>query len=545
MDVFGFSIARKKKDVENVLHSPVAPETDDGTQVNDFTSSSSLASYYGYFVDLDGSTKNELQAIQTYREISLYPEVDEAVQDIVNEAIPHEEQDALVEIVTDKLEDFSDAIKKKIQEEFDEVLKLLNFSSKASDIFRRWYVDGRLYYNVIVDEKKPTEGIAELRPIEATKIKKIAELIKEKNKDSAIEIITGKKEYYVYSEKGFAGSSNGTTTSATPQTASVTGVKLTNDSVIFVPSGFNDINTGVVLGYLQKAIRPANQLRMLEDSVVIYRWSRAPERRIFYIDVGTLPKAKAEQYVTDIMNRYRNKITYDVKTGAIRDDKKHLSMMEDFWMPRRDNSKGTEITTLPGGQNLGELSDVEYFQKKLYQSLNIPISRVMPDQGFSIGRTTEITRDELKFQKFVGKLRRKFSDLFFELLKRQLILKRVINEDEWIDIRENISFRYQRDNFFAEMKNQELLQSRMEVLQQADLLLGKYFTVDGLMRDVLKLSDDEITKIKQVQEQEYSEHPWWYSGRMMAEQQAEMAAQQMQQMQQMQSGAPGQGQEQE
>lgn len=534
MELFGFSIGKSKKNVEEIERSPVAPETDDGTQVSDFSSSSALASYYGYFVDLDGTTKNEIQAMQTYREIALYPEVDEAVQDIVNEAIPHEEETALVELVTDRLkEEYSDVIRNKIDDSFKDVLRLLKFSSKASDIFRRWYIDGRLYYNVLIDEKNPASGIVELRPIDATKIKKIAELLKEKDPISGTEIITGKKEYYVFSERGFGSNTNPNQPS---QSQTVSGVKMTPDSVVFIPSGFNDTNSGSVLGYLQKAIRPANQLRMLEDAIVIYRWSRAPERRIFYIDVGTLPKAKAEQYVKDIMNRYRNKITYDANTGVVRDDKKYLSMMEDFWMPRRDGGKGTEITTLQGGQNLGELTDVEYFKKKLYQSLNLPISRVMPDQGFSLGRSTEITRDEVKFQKFIGKIRRKFTDLFYELLKRQLILKKVINEDEWDDIKDLIAFRFQKDNFFAELKNQEILQSRLEAVQMMDPFLGKYFSVEYVAKNILKMPEDEIEKMLKTMDQEYKDHPWWYAARNMAEQQQEMQQQQMD-MQQQQADA--------
>ena len=530
MQIFGFSIEKKSKEIEAIFPSIVAPETDDGTQVSE----SSLAASYSYFLDLDGNVKTELESITTYREISLFPEVDEAIQDIVNEAIPHEEDSALVELVTDRLDDFSDSIKTKITDEFDEILKILAFSSKASDIFRRWYIDGRLYYNVVVDEKNPQMGIQELRPIEATKIKKNVEYIKQKDKKEAnIDVIIGKKEYYVYSDKGFVA----TNKQNSPQLSTTGGVRLTKDSVIFVPSGFNDSNAGTVLGYLHKAIRPANQLRMLEDAVVIYRWSRAPERRIFYIDVGNLPKAKAEQYVKDIMNRYRNKITYDAKTGVIRDDKKYLSMMEDFWMPRRDGSKGTEITNLEGGQNLGELSDVEYFQKKLYQSLNIPISRAMPETGFNIGRSIEVTRDEVKFQKFINRLRRKFTELFFELLKRQLILKKIINDDEWLDIRENISFRFQKDNFFAELKNQEIIKERMMILQQADLLLGKYFSVEYMNKNILKFSDEEIKEMQEQMDKELAEHPAWFPMISQFNQQQEMAQQQQDmQMQQQEAG---------
>lgn len=524
MEFFGITFSRKKQKAESVLPSVVTPDLEDGTSVSE----SAAASYYGYYVDLDGTIKDEIQAIQTYRDISLYPEVDEAIQDIVNEAIPHEEDTDLIELITDKLvEEYSDTIADKITEEFKEVLRLLQFKFKAADIFRRWYVDGRIYYHIVTD-KTTKNGIQELRPVDSTKIKKVAEIIKEVK--DGVSIVTGVNEYFVYSEKGFTSQSNSIAQQKT--TSTVNGIKLTNDSVIYIPSGITEQNTGIVVGYLQKAIRPANQLRMLEDAVVIYRWSRAPERRIFYVDVGNLPKAKAEQYVKDIMNRYRNKLTYDAKTGNIRDDKKYMSMMEDFWMPRRDGGKGTEITTLQGGQNLGELTDVEYFQKKLYQSMNIPVSRVMPENGFSLGRSTEISRDEVKFQKFIGKVRRKFSELIYELLKTQLILKGIINPDEWDEIRELISFRFQRDNFFAELKNAEILNNRVMIATQMEMLLGKYFSVEWVAKNVFMMTEEEIEEMRDVMQQESATYPWWYQAQQMFEQQQEMQAQQMAQQQQ-------------
>jgi hypothetical protein len=542
--LFGFKFGGKKDETEKVIPSIVAPDTDDGTTI-----ASQAASYYGYYVDMDGTVKDEIQSIQKYREISLFPDVDIAVQDIVNEAIPYEDDSPLVEIVVDKLET-SDAIKDVITEEFNECLSLLKFNEKASDIFRKWYVDGRIYYNVLVSQN-PKDGIAELRPIEATKIKKIAEIIKDKTPEG-VEIVKGIKEYYVYSQAGFIAQTN---LAYPQQSTTAQGVRMSPDAVIYIPSGFTDQNTGAVMSYLQKALRPANQLRMLEDAVVIYRLSRAPERRIFYVDVGNLPKAKAEQYVKDIMNRYRNKLVYDAKTGEIRDDKKYMSMLEDFWMPRRDGSKGTEITTLQGGQNLGELTDIEYFQHKLYSALNIPISRVLPDQSFNLGRSTEVTRDEVKFQKFINKIRRKFSELFFELLRTQLTLKGIINEDDWQEIKENITFRFQKDNFFSELKNQEMISARMQVAQQADFFLGKYFSVEYIAKNIFQFNDEEIQEMAGQMETEYQNHPYWFSARAMYDQQEQMADQQQdmgmmqQQMgmaqQDMSAGMPQPGQDQD
>lgn len=536
MNIFGFSFGSKKgkETVEKVLPSPIDPVMDDGTQAV-----SSSAGYYGYYVDMDGTVKDEVQAIRRYREISLFPDVDIAIQDIVNEAIPYEDDSPLVEIVTDRLET-SDAIKEKISDEFNYILRLLKFNEKAPDLFRKWYVDGRLYHNVLVDQN-PKNGIVELRPIDATKIKKVREMIKDKTPDG-VEIIKGVKEYYVYSQNGFIAQTN----TATPQAATTAqGIKMTDDSVIFTPSGFVDMNTGAVLSYLSKALRAANQLRMLEDAVVIYRLSRAPERRIFYIDVGNLPKAKAEQYVKDIMNRYRNKLVYDAKTGEVRDDKKYMSMLEDFWMPRREGGKGTEITTLQGGQNLGELTDIEYFQNKLYMALNIPVSRLQPEQGFSMGRSTEITRDEVKFQKFIGKIRRKFAELFYDLLKMQLLLKGIINEDDWEEIKEVVTFRFQKDNFFSELKNQDLMMARLQVAQMADMYIGKYFSVEKLRRELFQMSDEEIEELDKQMATEKEQHPEWYiQQQQFDQQQAMMQQDQEANMQQAEMGAYQQQQQQ-
>ncbi len=494
LNFFGFNLSKKRQKDEKVIPSVVAPDLDDGTTYI----SGSTAQYYGYYMDIDGTVRNEIQAIQKYRQISLYPEVDEALQDITNEAIPYEDETPLVELVLDNLTDYSDSLKQKIQDEFDEILSLLKFSEKAADLFRRWYVDGRLYFNVLVDKNQPKLGIQELRPIECTKIRKVVEIKKDKTPEG-VEVVKSIEEYYVYSENGFGATSTGPNNMQVQGT--VQGVKLSLDSVVYVPSGYVDGNTGNVLSYLQKAIRPANQLHMLEDAVVIYRLSRAPERRIFYIDVGNLPKAKAEQYVKDIMNNYRNKLVYDGKTGEIRDDKKYMSMLEDFWMPRREGGKGTEITTLPAGQNLGQMEDVIYFQKKLYQAMNVPISRMLPETGFSLGRSTEITRDEVKFQKFIGKLRRRFTELFFDLLRTQLILKNIIPDDEWDDIKEKVLFRFQKDNYFSELKNQDLWNSRLMLLQAIDPYVGRYFSSEWIKKNVLQLTDEEIKEMeKQMDE---------------------------------------------
>jgi hypothetical protein len=494
LNFFGFNLSKKRQKDEKVIPSVVAPDLDDGTTYI----SGSTAQYYGYYMDIDGTVRNEIQAIQKYRQISLYPEVDEALQDITNEAIPYEDETPLVELVLDNLTDYSDSLKQKIQDEFDEILSLLKFSEKAADLFRRWYVDGRLYFNVLVDKNQPKLGIQELRPIECTKIRKVVEIKKDKTPEG-VEVVKSIEEYYVYSENGFGATSTGPNNMQVQGT--VQGVKLSLDSVVYVPSGYVDGNTGNVLSYLQKAIRPANQLHMLEDAVVIYRLSRAPERRIFYIDVGNLPKAKAEQYVKDIMNNYRNKLVYDGKTGEIRDDKKYMSMLEDFWMPRREGGKGTEITTLPAGQNLGQMEDVIYFQKKLYQAMNVPISRMLPETGFSLGRSTEITRDEVKFQKFIGKLRRRFTELFFDLLRTQLILKNIIPDDEWDDIKEKVLFRFQKDNYFSELKNQDLWNSRLMLLQAIDPYVGRYFSSECIKKNVLQLTDEEIKEMeKQMDE---------------------------------------------
>jgi hypothetical protein len=390
-----------------------------------------------------------------------------------------------VSIALDNLQ-VSTSIKKRIKEEFEKVLQLLDFNNKAHDIFRRWYVDGRLFYHKVIDAKNPRKGVQQLRYIDPRKIKKVREV--ETSKKGQVDVVKKFKEFYIYNQQGHQ--VNNTST----------GVKLTYDSIAYCPSGLIDMHKGTVLSYLNKAIKPVNQLRMIEDSVVIYRISRAPERRIFYIDVGNLPKIKAEQYLKDVMNRYRNKLVYDASTGEIRDDRNHMSMLEDFWLPRREGGRGTEITTLPGGANLGEIDDITYFQRKLYRSLNVPISRLEAEQNFSLGRSTEITRDELKFTKFVGKLRKKFSVIFNDLLRTQLILTGVIAEEEWKQMSEHIQFDFLQDNNFTELKNAELLKERLEMLSQVENYVGTYFSKEWVKKNVLHLTDDEIGEMqKQIE----------------------------------------------
>lgn len=505
MQLFGFEIKRKQAVTQ--VPSVVPPTYDDGSTV--VSSTVNAGAYYGTTLDVEGTIKNENDLIRRYREISRYSDCDNAVEDIVNEAIIAEDDKPAVDIVLDDLK-LSESIKKKIREEFTNVLKMLQFSEKGHDIFRTWYVDGRLYYHIMIDENNPAAGIVELRPIDPRKIRKIKNVVKEKTRNGA-EVVKKVEEYYLFNDKGI-----------TEQSAQ--GIKLGVDSVIFVPSGLIDANTGLMLSHLHKAIKPVNQLKMIEDAVVIYRISRAPERRIFYIDVGNLPKMKAEQYVNDIMNRFRNKVVYDATTGEVRDDRKHMSMLEDFWMPRREGGKGTEITTLPGGANLGQIEDIQYFQNKVYQSLNVPVSRMKSDEGFNLGRSSEITRDEVKFAKFVSRLRKKFSVLFLDALRVQLVAKNIINPEDWDDMREDIRFDYLRDNYFSELKDSEILQGRLNTLQIIDQFVGKYYSVEWVKKNVLKMSDDDIAEIEQqkMQDRENELDIAAHQGRVQAAQQAEL-----------------------
>ena len=486
--LFGFTIARNKvEDDQTVQQSFTPPSNDDGALT--ITS----AAYYGTYVDLDGTAKNDVELISRYREMAMQPEIESAIDDIVGEAICQDDDGKIIQIVLDDLKQ-PDKIKNAIKAEFETVMKLLNYKNMAQDIFRRYYVDGRLFYHIIVDQTKPMEGVKELRYVDPRKLRKIREMKKSKDERTGVEVMKVINEYYLYNDKV----NTGTSTNFGP-----VGVRITTDSIISVVSGLMDSRRAVVLSYLHKAIKPLNQLRMIEDATVIYRISRAPERRIFYIDVGNLPKLKAEQYLRDIMVKYKNKLVYDANTGEVRDDRKFLSMMEDFWLPRREGGKGTEITTLPGGQNLGELEDVKYFEKKLYKALNVPVSRLNPEtSGFSLGRTNEITRDELKFAKFVDRLRNKFSDLFDQALRVQCVLKGICTDQEWEDFRTYIHYDFIKDNNFTELKDAELMKERLALLATIDPYTGRYFSQSWIQRNVLRLNDDEIKEMQVEMDEE-------------------------------------------
>ena len=492
-DLFGFSIQRKNRDSsgEKTFSTPTP---DDGTV--DIAG----GGFFGQVLDTSSRERTDLDLIRRYRNIAQQPECDTAVEDIINEGIVSNQNDQAVQISLDRLP-YPEKIKRKIRLGFEEVLRLLNFEQKGHDIFRRWYVDGRLYYHKVIDTKNPRKGITELRWIDAVKIKKVREVKKEKNNKTGVEMVEKIDEYFVYNEKGLGGVA-GVGTGFTGQ-----GIKIAVDSIVYTPSGLIDGNSGRVLSYLHKAIKPVNQLRMIEDALVIYRISRAPERRIFYIDVGNLPKIKAEQYLKDVMNRYRNKLVYDATTGEIRDDRNHMSMLEDFWLPRREGGRGTEISTLPGGSNLGEIDDIQYFQKKLYRSLNVPISRMESDAGFSLGRSTEITRDELKFTKFVQRIRKKFSPLFTDILKTQLLLKGIIAPEDWPEIQEHIQYDFLADGHFAELKDAELLENRLNQLQTVEAYIGTFFSKEYVLKKVLRMTDSEIQEMRDQIKSEVEKDP--------------------------------------
>ncbi len=488
--LFGFTLGRGDSQVgiEGSTNRPVSfvpPNPEDGASYVD-----AAAGFFGQYIDFDGNQKSEKELIRKYREMSLHAEVDTALDDIVNESIVQDDIKKTVQIDLDNI-DLSDNIKTKISEEFDETLRLLNFNNRGYEIFRKWYIDGKLYYHMIVDPSKIKKGVLELRPIDATKIQKVKTIKKKTLEDSAnrgAKVIDKVEEYFVYNENDNQ-----------PQDA---GLKISPDAIAFCHSGLFDLEKKRVYGFLHKAVKPLNQLRMIEDAVVIYRISRAPERRIFYIDVGSLPKNKAEQYLRDIMNRYRNKLVYDANTGELKDDKRFQSMLEDFWLPRREGGRGTEISTLPGGENLGEMDDVEYFKKKLYRSLNVPISRLESDNGFNMGKSSEITRDELKFFKFIEQLRTKFSELFLSVLEAQLVLKGVMKKEDWQKIKHDIHFDYARDSYFTETKNNEILTERMSLLDSMSEHIGKYYSVEYIRKNVLHQTDEEIKQIdKQIQKE--------------------------------------------
>jgi len=490
--LFGFTIS-KNKDVgadQTTQQSFTPPSNDDGALT--ITS----AAYYGTYVDMDGTAKNEVELISRYREMAMQPEIESAIDDIVNEAICEDDDGVITKIVLDDVEQ-PEKIKKAIKEEFNNVMRLLNYQNMAQDIFRRYYVDGRMNYHIIIDRENPTRGILELRYIDPRKIRKVREIKRRKDEQTGAEVMSVINEYYIFNDKIVTGSSS---------SYGPVGVRIAKDSIISVVSGLMDSRRSIVLSYLHKAIKPLNQLRMIEDAVVIYRISRAPERRIFYIDVGNLPKLKAEQYLRDIMVKYKNKLVYDANTGEVRDDRKFLSMMEDFWLPRREGGKGTEITTLPGGQNLGELEDIKYFEKKLYKALCVPVSRLDPNTtGFSLGRVSEITRDELKFTKFVGRMRSKFSELFDQAMRIQCVMKGICTDEEWKEIKENIYYDFIKDNNFAELKDAELMKERLSLLEAVDPYTGRYYSQAWIQRNVLRLNDDEIKQMQEEIDEEKAE----------------------------------------
>src|SRR5210317_2193274 len=480
-ELFGFSISKIKKQADPKQAFTTA-QADDGTQTVN------AGGHFGSYLDMEGTAKTEQDLIRRYREIAIHPECDMAIEDIVNEAIVANELKDAVRVIFNNLP-YGRDIQRKIEDEFQEVLRLMNFNTKGHDVFRRWYVDGRIFYQKIIDRDNPKKGITELKYIDPRKIKKIRE-VRKKRPDvpspsslNSLAVVDEYIEYFLFNERGVSG------------TTGTSGIKIAPDTIAFCASGIIDQNKNMVLSYLHKAIKPVNQLRMIEDAVVIYRIARAPERRIFKIDVGNLPKVKAEQYLRDVMARYRNKLVYDASTGEVRDDRNYMSMLEDFWLPSREGGRGTEITTLPGGQNLGEINDIEYFQRKLYRSLNVPVSRLESNSGFNLGRASEITRDELKFTKFVQRLRKKFTELFNDILRTQLILKGIINEEDWQSVRESITYDFLQDGHFAELKHTEMMRERLALANEMRDYIGKFYSVEYVRKNILKQNEREIEDI--------------------------------------------------
>ena len=485
--LFGFEIKRNKKKEDDKAPSIVPPRDDEGGGY-----ATASGSHYGQYLNLgDDDSKDNYQLIMKYRGNATHPEVDMAIEDIVNEAITGSELKQTLELNLENVKT-TDSIKKSITEEFDNIYGMLNFKELGHDIFRRWYIDGRMYHHLVINEKNQREGIVEIRPIDAAKMRKVKKIKKKKDPATGADIIENTEEFFVFQEK---------------PGSSTNGVKMTNDSVSYVTSGLLSEDRKKIVSHLHKALKPINQLRMMEDALVIYRLARAPERRMFYIDVGSLPRGKAEQYMKDIMAKYRNKLVYDASTGEIRDDRKHMSMLEDFWLPRREGGRGTEITTLPGGQNLGEIDDVLFFQKKVYRSLNVPISRLETENNFSLGRTNEITRDELKFQKFIDRLRMRFAHLFYGILKKQLILKGVCTEEDWENWKNDITLDFIRDNHFTELRDMEILKERVQVLDMVQNYVGEYYSKEWVQRNVLMLSEEDIKDMKKEIEGENEEAP--------------------------------------
>jgi len=490
MELFGFEITRKKDELRATevknAKSFVPPVDDDGTPVIQQQAGYISGGAYGAYVDMEGGIKNEAELIRRYRETSLVPECDSAIEDIVNECITSDISDRIVALDLRDVK-LSDSIKKKIQDEFAHILSLMKFNQNSHEIFRKWYVDGRIYFHKVVDSKRPKLGIVDLRNIDPLKIKKVRNVEKGKDPKTKIERVEKVEEFYMFNDKGFD------KTSATEGAT----VKIAPEAVSYTTSGLLDYSRNVVIGYLHKALKTANQLAMMEDALVIYRISRAPERRIFYIDVGNLPKAKAEQYLADVMHKYRNKLVYNAETGEIKDDRKHMSMLEDFWLPRREGGRGTEITTLPGGQNLADIDDIEYFKKKLYQSLNVPATRLEADNGFNMGRASEISRDELKFNKFTNRLQKKFARVFTDILRTHLVLKEIVNGEEFDKIKDFIQYEFATDNHFTELKEAEILRERLDTLGGIADYIGKYYSNEYVRKYVLRQSEEDIKIIDQ------------------------------------------------
>ena len=475
LKIFGFEITRTKD--KKAIKSVVPPRDDDGAG---YVSSTTYGSHYGHYINMEGDdSKDNVQLILKYRGSAMHPEADAAIEDIVNEAITSSDMKPALTLNLDRVP-VSTSIKKQMLEEFDNIYNMLNFKELGHDIFRRWYVDGRLYHHLVVDESNLSAGIQEIRYIDSAKIRKVKQVKKKKDPATGAPLVEKVDEFYVFQEKP------GSQTNA---------IKLTNDSVSYCTSGLLDEHRRKVLSFLHKALKPITQLRMMEDSLVIYRLARAPERRMFYIDVGNLPRGKAEQYMKDIMAKYRNKLVYDAKTGEIRDDRKHMSMLEDFWLPRREGGRGTEISTLPGGENLGQIEDIIYFQKRLYRSLNVPLNRLEQEQQFSLGRATEISRDELKFQKFIDRLRNRFSTFFYEILRKQLLMKNIITDEDWNTWKNEVNIDYTRDNHFSELKEAELLREKIQTLDQIQNYVGEYFSKQWVQKNILLFDDDEIERM--------------------------------------------------
>lgn len=497
-NLFGWELRKsKEEEKKQKADSFVLPENQDGA-----VNVEGVAGAYGAYIDFDGTVKNEFELITRYRELSLLPDVDSAIDDVINEMIVMDGHEDSVKINL-SISKTADEVKKKIEEEFLDVLRLLDWNNQAYEIARKWYIDGRLYYHIILDESNPKKGILELRYIDPRQIRKVREVKREIDNDTGAQLLKVTNEYFTYNTRGMrfnAANSFGPISTAG-------GIKITTDSVCYVHSGIVDKYSASILSHLHKAIKPINQLKMMEDALVIYRIARAPERRIFYVDVGNLPKSKAEDYLRSIMTRYRNKLQYNIETGEIKDDRRFMSMLEDYWLPRREGSQGTSIDTLPGGENLSELADVEYFQKKVYKALNVPISRMEAQQGFQIGRAAEITRDEVKFSKFIHRIRLRFSHLFDELLEKQLVLKNIVSKDEWEVLKDSIKYDFNIDNHYAELKDSEILQNRLQVLQSINEYEGKYYSKEWIRKNVLLQSESEIEEINSQIETEKKDNP--------------------------------------